>query len=117
EVLDVGIRVGHEPGARSMGQRGAMSANQAEVTVTLVPRTDRKLSQWDLMDEVRHALERTPGIMLGVPIEMGGTARSSTAAPVVVRLSGHDPQELDGTATQLLAHLQGIPGITDLYKD
>lgn len=117
EVLDVGIRVGHEPGARSMGQRGAMSSNQAEVTVTLVPRTERELSQWEIMDEVRHALERTPGVMLGVPSEMGGTARSSTAAPVVVRLSGHDPQELDATATQLLEHLQGIPGITDLYKD
>lgn len=117
EVLDVGIRVGHEPGARSMGQRGAMSANQAEVTVSLVARTEREASQWQIMDEVRLALERTPGVMLGVPKEMGGTARSSTAAPVVVRISGYDPAELDQTGTRLLKHLEGTPGIIDLYKD
>lgn len=117
EVLDVGIRVGHEPGARSMGQRGAMSANQAEVTVSLVPRTQREASQWQIMDDVRQSLDHTPGVMLGVPKEMGGTAKSSTAAPVVVRISGYDPAELDATGTQLLVHLQGIAGITDLYKD
>lgn len=117
EVEDVGIRVGHEPGARSMGQRGAMSTNQAEVTVTLVPRTEREPSQWEIMDEVRRALELTPGIMLGVPKEMGGTARSSTSAPVVVRLSGYDPELLDEAGSELLEHLAGVPGITDLYKD
>jgi len=117
EVLDVGIRVGHEPGARSMGQRGAMNPNQAEVTVSLVPRTEREPSQWEIMDEVRRTLEHTPGVMLGVPKEMGGTARSSTAAPVVVRISGYDPARLDETGTRLLEHLAGIPGMTDLYKD
>jgi len=116
EVLDVGIRVGHEPGARSMGQRGAMNSNQAEVTVSLVPRTQRVVSQWAIMDEVRQVLEHTPGVMLGVPKEMGGTARSSTAAPVVVRISGYDPAELDEAGTRLLEHLAGIGGMTDLYK-
>ena len=117
EVLDVGIRAGYESGARAMGERGSMGTNQAEITVSLVPRTERHLSQWQIMDEVRRALEQTPGVLLGVPREMGGTARSSTAAPVVVRISGHDPAELDATGDRLLAHLADIPGITDLYKD
>jgi multidrug efflux pump subunit AcrB len=71
EVVDVGIRVGHERGARSMGQRGAMDINQAEITVSLLPRTERALSQWQIMNEVRRALEQTPGVTLGVPKEMG----------------------------------------------
>lgn len=116
-TLTVSMRAGHEPGARALGDRGAMGVNQAELTVNLVPRTERTLTQWQIMDEVRQVLERTPGVVLGVPKEMGGTARSSTSAPVVVRVSGQTPDVLDRTADALLAHLQGVPGITDLYKD
>jgi multidrug efflux pump subunit AcrB len=94
-----------------------MGVNQAEMTVTLVPRTERDRDQWQVMDEVRRVLEQTPGVVLGAPKEMGGTARSSTAAPVIVRVTGPDPVMLDRTAAALLAHLDGIPGITDLYKD
>lgn len=113
----VSLRAGHELGARALGGRGAMSVNQAELTVNLLPRTDRARDQWQIMDEVRRALEGTPGVVLGVPKAMGGTARSSTAAPVIVRVSGPDPQRLDEAGDALLAHLEGIPGITDLYKD
>jgi multidrug efflux pump subunit AcrB len=100
-----------------MGQRGAMDINQAEITVSLVPRTARAISQWQIMDEMRHALERTPGVTLGVPKEMGGTARGGTAAPIMVRISGQDLERLDSVASDVLEHLDGIPGITDLYKD
>lgn len=117
EATAVSLRAGHELGARALGGRGAMSVNQAELTVTLLPRTDRARDQWQIMGEVRMTLEATPGIVLGVPKAMGGTARSSTAAPVIVRVSGPDPQRLDETGDALLAHLDGLPGITDLYKD
>lgn len=116
-TLSVSTRVGHEAGARAMGNRGAMSVNQAEMTVKLVPRTERTLTQWQVMDKVRRALEETPGVLLGVPVEMGGTARASTAAPVVVRISGEEPGKLDRLGDELLRHLSGIPGISDLYKD
>jgi multidrug efflux pump subunit AcrB len=117
EATAVSLRAGHELGARALGGRGAMSVNQAELTVTLLPRTDRARDQWQIMEEVRRTLEATPGVVLGVPKAMGGTARSSTAAPVIVRVSGPDPQRLDETGDALLAHLDGLPGITDLYKD
>jgi hydrophobe/amphiphile efflux-1 (HAE1) family protein len=117
DAIAVSVRAGHELGARALGGRGAMGVNQAEMTVTLVPRTERDRDQWEIMDEVRRALERTPGVVLGAPKEMGGTARSSTAAPVIVRVTGPEPEVLDRTAAALLAHLDGIPGITDLYKD
>jgi multidrug efflux pump subunit AcrB len=117
DTIAVSVRAGHELGARALGGRGAMGVNQAEMTVTLVPRTERDRDQWEIMDEVRRALERTPGVVLGAPKEMGGTARSSTAAPVIVRVTGPEPEVLDRTAAALLAHLDGIPGITDLYKD
>ncbi|WP_018868711.1 MULTISPECIES: efflux RND transporter permease subunit [unclassified Thioalkalivibrio] len=116
-VVDVSSQFGHEAGARSMGDRGAMGVNQAEITVTLVPRTQRPLTQWEIMDDVRQRLEATPGVTLAVPRELGGTARSSTAAPIIARIRGEQAQSLDRTASELLDHLAGIPGITDLYKD
>jgi hydrophobe/amphiphile efflux-1 (HAE1) family protein len=117
EATAVSVRAGHEAGARALGGRGAMGINQAEITVTLLARTERARDQWQIMDEVRQVLEQTPGVVLGVPREMGGTARASTAAPVIVRVAGQDPEVLDRTADAVLAQLEGIPGITDLYKD
>jgi multidrug efflux pump subunit AcrB len=116
-VLRATLRAGHEVGARALGDRGAMGVNQAEFTVDLTPRTERQESQWQVMSQVRDILERTPGITLGVPKEMGGTARASTNASIVVRVSGHDPIVLDHIASELLRHLHAIPGITDLYKN
>ncbi|WP_028572979.1 efflux RND transporter permease subunit [Desulfonatronum lacustre] len=116
-VLRTTLRAGHEVGARAMGDRGAMGVNQAEFAVDLTPRTERLESQWQIMDQVRRILERTPGVTLGVPKEMGGTARASTSASIVVRVSGNDPVLLDRTAKELLRHLGGVPGISDLYAN
>ena len=60
-TVSLSTRIGHEPGARAMGNRGAMSVNQAEMTVKLTARTERELTQWQIMDEVRTVLEKTPG--------------------------------------------------------
>jgi len=116
-TVAVSTRAGHEAGARSLGDRGAMAVNQAEITVTLTPRTQRALTQWEIMNAVRQRLEATPGIVLAVPREMGGTARSSTSAPIIARISGNDPIILDSTSDRLLDQLAGIPGLTDLYKN
>lgn len=70
-----------------------------------------------LVDEVRILLEKIPGVVLSVPREMGGTARSGISAPIIVCVSGQEPAELDRIAENLLEHLQNIPGITDLYKN
>ncbi len=116
-VLRTTLRAGHEVGARALSDRGAMGVNQAEFTVDLTPRTEREESQWQVMNQVRDILERTPGVTLGVPKEMGGTARASTNASIVVRVSGNDPVVLDRIVNELLRHLRAIPGITDLYKN
>ncbi|QKT03949.1 efflux RND transporter permease subunit [Ectothiorhodospiraceae bacterium 2226] len=113
----VSVRMGHEPAARALGDRGAMAVNQAEITVNLTPRTARAVSQWTIMDQARDVLEAIPGVTLGAPKEMGGTARAGTAAPIVVRASGTEPAALDAIADALLARLRDVPGITDLYKD
>ncbi len=117
QVVRSSLRAGHEVGNRAMGDRGAMGVNQGEFTVELTPRTQRDISQWEVMDQVRRMLERTPGVTLGVPKEMGGTARSSTSASIIVRVSGPDPRMLDRIASDLLRHLDHIPGVTDLYKN
>ena len=62
-----------------------------------------------IVDEVRILLEKIPGVVLSVPREMDGTARSGISAPIIVCVSGQEPGELDRIAETLLEHLQNIP--------
>jgi hydrophobe/amphiphile efflux-1 (HAE1) family protein len=115
-VVGVSTLVGYEPGGRSLGERGALDVNQAQITVNLTPRTTREDTLWEVMDRVRTALYEIPGVTLGAVKEKGGTARATTAAPIDVRLSGPDAAVLDGLADAVLERLRGVSGTTDLYK-
>ncbi|MCW8919628.1 MAG: efflux RND transporter permease subunit [Gammaproteobacteria bacterium] len=117
EVLVVSTQIGYEPGGHYLGSRGAMDINQAEFVVNLTPRTAREETLWSIMDRVRAGLHAIPGITLAVVKEKGGTARAGTAAPLDVRFSGPDPLVLDRLGTELMALLQPVPGVTNLYKN
>ncbi len=116
EVTLVQTQVGLEPGMRSAGGTGAQGPTEAYITVTLTPRTQRDSepgqSIWDIEDRVRVALRKIPGIQRAVVREMGSTAKATTAAPVVVRLTGPDPLVLDRLADRLLPRLAQVPGVT-----
>ncbi len=116
-VVAVSSQVGFEPGGHYLGSRGAMDVNQAEIVVNLTPRTERAQSIWTIMDRVRVGMQAIPGVVLAVVKEKGGTARATTAAPLDVRFSGPDTRVLDRLGTQLLGRLQGVPGVTNLYKN
>ena len=116
-VTSVSTRIGYEPGARYLGGRGAMDTYQAEISVEMKPRNKRDVSQWEVMDRVREQMRSIPSITLGVAQEQGGTARATTAAPVVVRISGDDPAVLDKLADQTIKELKNISGLRDIYKN
>jgi HAE1 family hydrophobic/amphiphilic exporter-1 len=115
-MVSVSTQVGYEPGGHYLGSRGALGVNQAEIAVNLTPRTEREESQWLIMDRLREHLQHIPGVTVSVVKEKGGTARSTTAAPIDVRLSGPDAGILDALGDQVYQRLEGIPGLTNLYK-
>lgn len=117
EVVAVSTQVGYEPGGHYLGSRGAMDVNQAEFVVNLTARNRREETLWSIMDRVREGLQEIPGVSLAVVKEKGGTARSSTTAPLDVRFSGPDPVELDRLGSELIEKLRTIPGVTNLYKN
>ena len=115
-VVSVSSQVGYEPGGHYLGGRGALDVNQAEISVTLTPRTEREESQWSLMAETRAHLQAIPGVTVAVVKEKGGTARSTTAAPIDVRLSGPDVALLDELGDAVYQRLETVPGVANLYK-
>ena len=116
-VTDVSTQIGYEIGGHYLGTRGAMDTSQAQITVTLTPRTERDRTLWDVMHDTRAVLLQQPGVVLAIAREKGGTARSTTAAPIDVRLSGSDPAELDRLAREVLARVNDVPGLVSPYAN
>lgn len=115
-VVGVNVQMGYEPGAHYLGSRGAMDVNQAEMTINLTARNQRVTTLWDIMGDTRVQLENIPGVTVGVVKEKGGTARSTTAAPIDVRISGPNLEVLNRLGDEVYQRLEGIPGLTNLYK-
>lgn len=113
EVVKVQRQTGYEPGMRSFSATGAQGATQGFISVLLSPRTERNESVWDIQDRVRQSIRTIPDVESVVVREMGNTAKSTTDAPVGVRLSGEDPLVVDQLAEDVLESLQGIEGLVD----
>jgi HAE1 family hydrophobic/amphiphilic exporter-1 len=115
-VISISTMAGYEAGGRYLGSRGAMGVNQAEMTVTLTPRNKRDRSIWEIMDRVRQSTSTIPGITLLVLKEKGGTARSTTLAPIDVRISGPEQEQLDILGAQVMRLTQSVPGTKNVYR-
>ncbi len=116
-VVDVGTSIGFEPGAHYLGGRGALDVNQASITVNLTPRNERETSLWTVMGRIESFASGMPGVTMSVAKEKGGTARATTAAPIVVRISGPDIAELDRLGSEVLARIRTVPGVRSPYKN
>lgn len=114
-VIRVSTQIGYETGARYLGSRGAMAANQAELTVNLTARTTRDDDIWTIMSRVENRLQKLPGVSLAILKEKGGTAVSTTRAPIDIRLSGPDLQRLQLLGEQVMAILRDEPGVRAPY--
>ncbi len=116
-VIAVSTRVGFEPGMHYLGDRGALDVNQASITVNLTPRTRRENTLWQVMDHIETVAAGIPGLSLAVAREKGGTARSTTSAPIDVRISGPDAGVLDRLGSEVLKIVQRIPGVRSPYRN
>ncbi len=101
-------QVGFEAGMRSMGSFGVQGATQGYLTVTMTDRTTRSETIWDVMSRVNRRIRRIPGIRSYTVRELGSTAKSTTVAPIVVRISGKDPKVLNELGERVKNKIGGV---------
>ena len=114
-VTRTAATVGSEPGKLSFGDAGA-TPRSAQLTVHMVPRTERSDSIWTIMDRWRTHLDSLPGVKSHTVMEYGATPISTTKAPLDIILSGTDPNGLDRLGRRVTDRLEGLPGVTDVRR-
>ncbi|MFH5833384.1 efflux RND transporter permease subunit [Halalkalibaculum sp. DA384] len=116
DVINYTSQIGFEPDAKFFGDAGAMGVQQAFITVELVSRKERERSIWDIEHQLRDKINRIPGIRTAVLKEMGGTAKSTTAAPIDVRISGPDLEQLNRLAKEVAERVRNVEGAVNIYR-
>lgn len=115
-VVNYSTQIGYEPGGHYLGDSGAMGVSQAFISVTLNTRKDRSESIWEIEDRLRSEIEKIPNIETFVIKETGGTAKSTTVAPIDIRISGENGELLDHLAEQATEKVKAVPGAVNIYK-
>ncbi len=113
DVTRIQSQVGFEAGMRSFGSTGAQGPTQGFISVTLTDRTEREETIWDIEERVRASIAEIPGIRTATVREQGNTAKSTTAAPIVVRVSGPDALVLDRLGDEALARIARVGSIVE----
>jgi multidrug efflux pump subunit AcrB/outer membrane protein TolC len=113
EVVKIQSQVGFEQGMRSLSSFGVQGPTQGFVTATLTNRTDRTDTIWEIETRMRERIAKIPGIRTSAVRELGNTAKSTTSAPVVVRLSGGDPLVLDKLGEEVKRKIKQVPNLIE----
>jgi len=116
DVINYTSQIGFEPDAKFFGDAGAMGVQQAFITVDLVSRKERDRSIWEIEDQLRKKINRIPGIRTAVLKAMGGTAKSTTAAPIDVQISGPDLNQLNALAKTVADRVRKVDGAVNIYR-
>jgi HAE1 family hydrophobic/amphiphilic exporter-1 len=103
----------------SIGASGPnATANSGRVFARLKPRSERRLTADEVVEELRPKLAQVPGIRAFVqnppPIRIGGTLTKSLYQ---FTLQGPDTDELYRVAPQLEQKLKTLPGLQDVTTD
>jgi HAE1 family hydrophobic/amphiphilic exporter-1 len=104
----------------SVGMRGGSAAaqNSGILFVALVPRSERRESVDEIIQELRPRLARIPGINVYMqnlpPIRLGGAL---TKAQYQYTVQGTDTGELYQAVPKLMQRLSGLPGFQDVTSD
>ncbi len=111
EVLLVQSQAGFEPGMKFSGGGGVIGPTQGFLSVSLSPRTSRERSIWQIEAALRKKIALIPGIASAVVKEIGNTAKPTTLAPIVARISGPDPLVLEKLGNEVLERLERVPAL------
>ena len=82
----------------------------ASLTIDLVPRGDRKLSQNQFQDVISKELRQIPGVR----IQFGGGNNNNSQ--VQVTLVGNDAEALQTTSLELVHEMRTIPGLSNVVS-
>lgn len=115
-VTGYDTQIGYERDSNLLSDFGIMGTNQAVITINLNPRTERKETIWDFQERLRAEIVKTPDIKRFVVKEKGGTASSSSSAPLDIRISGPDQKLLYDIAADLEERIKTVKGTTNIYK-
>jgi len=114
EVISSAVSFGSEPGVLSLGSGNLPT--EATITINCINRFERKLSIWQIEEEIRHHLREIPGISKADVFDFGATAISTIKAPLDVRLSADDPSLLPLAAHDVKKRLMNITGLNSVSQ-
>ncbi len=112
-VVRVSGQAGFEAGMRTFTSGGIQNATSGFLSVTLTDRTRRAEDLWTFMGRMRVAFARIPGVSEFSVREQGNTAKATTAAPIIVRLSGEDARVLYQLGLEVRERLSRVDGIVE----
>lgn len=114
EVTSVSALLGSEPGVISFG--AGRLAQQGNITVHLTDRFHRRMSIWQIEDDLRSQFQKLPGLKSVDVFDFGATPLSTIRAAVDVMISGPDLETLDligrDVEQRLRKNLRGATSIT-----
>jgi len=113
EIIKIQSQVGFEQGMRSLSSFGVQGPTQGFVTATLTNRTDRSDTIWEIEARIRSRIAKIPGIRTSTVRELGNSAKSTTSAPIVVRISGDDPLVLDKLGDKVKHRIARVPNVVE----
>ncbi|MEZ4459450.1 MAG: efflux RND transporter permease subunit [bacterium] len=117
EIVKVQSQAGFEQGMKISATSGAQGPTQGFITATLTPRTEREDTIWTIEGRVRKAVARVPGIESFTVRELGNSAKATTSAPILVRVSGVDPLILDRLGDEVLVALGEVPDVVQPVRN
>jgi multidrug efflux pump subunit AcrB len=106
------LSLGSEPGVLSLGS--GQLPGEATFTITYVDRQQRSQSSWEIEAELRQQLAAIPGVVSADVFDSGATALSTIKAPIDIRLTSENWQQLTQVADAVAQKLRTVPGITSV---
>lgn len=115
-VVSYDTQIGFEKDSTTIGDFGVMGTNQALMTINLSNRKEREETIWDFQGKLREDINQIPEVRTFVVKEQGGTATTSSKAPIDIKISGDNQNILYHIAEDLQYKIDEIEGTTNLYK-
>lgn len=115
-VIGYDTQIGYEKDSNMISDFGIMGTNQASMTINLNTRKEREETIWEFQERLRLEIDKIPDIKRFVVKEKGGTASSSSTAPIDIRISGPDQRLLYEIAEDLEVKIKEVEGTTNIYK-
>lgn len=105
-------RIYSNVGASNEGLIGFSSSNSTEITVTLLPKNQRKRSTDEVGNEIKMLAQRVPGVKVRVnPVGIFGVANQT---PIQMVISGPDYNDVVKASNDIQNIVKAIPGTADV---